>query len=239
MSKPPWLEKMREEVKQQGLPPQYVERLLREMTDHLNEIQEEDKGMDAENIRTPDERLGEPGDLAGLIGNEYRNRHFSGRHPVAFAVVSIALLSTPFLGMLWLDIRFPYEIQECYFIFPTLFFGLWSLFRSRGRLRRFWVGFVIPCMAAILGLLVCPPPLLDRFITPYTDMADLFEITYLPPRLVGSLGNELWGLHLAIVYFLPVLVAALTAGMVGRWLIPAAPTPGDLLNREESTSLTG
>ena len=236
----PWLEKLRKEVEQQGLPAEYVERLLRELTDHLYEIQEEDKGMEAENIRTADERLGEPSDLACLIGSEYRNQHFSGRHPVAFAVLSVTLLFGPFLGMMLLDIRLPFLLsEECGFILPALLYGLWSLIRSRGRLRCFWAGFVLPCMAAIIGVLVCPPSLLDRFMTPYTDIADLFEITCLPPRLAGSLGNELWGLHLAIVYFMPVFVAALMGGMIGRWLIPTAPTLGNLMNRKESTSLLG
>ena len=216
-------------------------RLLRELSDHLQEIQEqEDKDMDAKNVCTPDARLGEPSDLARLIGSEYRKRHFIQRHPVVtFAVLSVTLLLGMFLGMLLLDDPWELMVEEGGFILLALHFGLWGLIRSRGELRCFWVGFVVPCMAAILVLLLCPPPLLDRLMTPYTDIADYLEIMYLPRTLAGSLGNELWGLHLAIVYFVPVFVAALLGGMIATSLIPRRLTPANPMNPEESTALTG
>jgi hypothetical protein len=105
-------------------------------------------------------------------------------------------------------------------IFVALQVGLWCLFRSRGRLRCFWAGFVVPSMAAIVVLLLWPEPMLDRLMLPYRDFADELEVTYLPTSLSGSLGNELWELHLAVVYFVPVFVAALLGGMIVAWLIP-------------------
>ena len=62
MGSPSWLEAMREQLQQEGLPPQYVERLLQELSDHFQDIQGEEKGMDAEQVCIPDTRMGEPGD---------------------------------------------------------------------------------------------------------------------------------------------------------------------------------
>jgi hypothetical protein len=127
-------------------------------------------------------------------------------------------------------------------IFVALHIGLWCLFRSRGRLRCFWWGFVVTSMAAGVVLLLFEPLLdgrMDRFMTPYTDFVDLLEITYLPTSLSGSLGNELWELHLDVVYFVPLFVAALLGGMIAAWLIPRGLTPARTINREKSTALIG
>jgi hypothetical protein len=89
----PWLEQLRELVNRQGLPPQYLERLFEELSDHFQDIQEEKKGMDAEQVSTPDTRMGEPSELAQVVGSEYRKRSFSQKHPVVmFAVMPVLLL---------------------------------------------------------------------------------------------------------------------------------------------------
>jgi hypothetical protein len=100
MVSPSWLEALREQLQQQALPPLYVERLLRELSDHFHDVQEEERGMDAEKVCNPDTRMGEPGDLARLIGGEYRTRYFSQRHPVVmFAVVPVLLLLGIWAGL--------------------------------------------------------------------------------------------------------------------------------------------
>ena len=73
-------------------------------------------------------------------------------------------------------------------------------------------------------------------VTPYADLADEPEVTHLPASLSRSLGNELWDLHLAFVYFVPVFVAALLGGMIAACLIPRGLTPARTLNREESSA---
>src|SRR3954451_13056140 len=100
---PPWLEELREQVKHQGLPPQYVERLLQELSDHFQDIQGEEKGMDAEQVCIPDTRMGEPGDLARFIGSEYRRQHLGQKHPVVmFAVMPVLLLLAIWAGLMLL-----------------------------------------------------------------------------------------------------------------------------------------
>ncbi len=127
-------------------------------------------------------------------------------------------------------------------ILVALQVGLWCLFRSRGRLRSFWAGFVVSSIAAVFVLLLFQPAsdgFLDRFMMPYTDFVDELEVTYLPTPLSGSLGNELWELHLAVVYFVPAFVAALLGGMIAAWLIPKGLTPARTINRERLTDLIG
>jgi hypothetical protein len=96
---PHWLEALREQVKRQKLLPRYAERLFQELSDHIQDIQEE-KSMNADNDRTPNVRMGEPGELALFIGSEYRKQHFSRKHPiVTFAVMPILLLLGIWVGL--------------------------------------------------------------------------------------------------------------------------------------------
>jgi hypothetical protein len=96
----PWLDQLRELVKQQGLPPQYVERLFEELNDHFQDIQEEKMRMDAEQVCSPETRMGEPSELAQLVGSEYRKRSFSQKHPVVmFAVMPVLLLLAIWSGL--------------------------------------------------------------------------------------------------------------------------------------------
>jgi hypothetical protein len=102
MAGPSWLEDLRQRLNQEGLPPRYVERLLEELGDHFHDIQEE-KGMDAEKVCTPDARMGEPGDLAPFIGSEYRKQYFSQKHPVVtFALMPVLLLLGIWAGLMLL-----------------------------------------------------------------------------------------------------------------------------------------
>jgi hypothetical protein len=90
---PSWLDELLDQLKRQELPPPYVERLWREFSDHLHDIQEEKQGMDAEMVYTPNVRMGEPSDLAQFIGSEFRKQSFSQKHPiVTFAVMPVLLL---------------------------------------------------------------------------------------------------------------------------------------------------
>ncbi len=53
MANPSWFEELCEQLKRQSLPPQYVERLLKELSDHFQDIQEEKQSMDAEKVCAP------------------------------------------------------------------------------------------------------------------------------------------------------------------------------------------
>jgi hypothetical protein len=82
-----------------------VERLWRELSDHLHDIQEEKQGMDAEMVDTPKVRMGEPSDLAQFIGSEFRKQSFSQKHPIVmFAVMPVLLLLGTWAG-LWAGVE--------------------------------------------------------------------------------------------------------------------------------------
>jgi hypothetical protein len=100
MVNPSWLDELLDQLKRQELPPPYVERLCRELSDHLHDIQEEKQGMDAEMVYTPNVRMGEPSDLAQFIGSEFRKQSFSQKHPIVmFAVMPVLLLLGIWAGL--------------------------------------------------------------------------------------------------------------------------------------------
>jgi hypothetical protein len=100
MVNPSWLDEVLDQLKRQELPPPYVERLWRELSDHLHDIQEEEQGMDAEMVCTPNVRMGEPSDLAQFIGSEFRKQSFSQKHPIVmFAVMPVLLLLGIWVGL--------------------------------------------------------------------------------------------------------------------------------------------
>ena len=100
MVNPSWLDELLDQLKRQELPPPYVERLRRELSDHLHDIQEEKQGMDAEMVNTPNVRMGEPSDLAQFIGSEFRKQSFSQKHPIVmFAVMPVLLLLGIWAGL--------------------------------------------------------------------------------------------------------------------------------------------
>jgi hypothetical protein len=71
-----WLDKLRDELVSQGLPPLYIERLLGELRDHIDDIAEEGLSMEPEKSRPADERLGQPAELAETVAGEYSRGAF-------------------------------------------------------------------------------------------------------------------------------------------------------------------
>jgi hypothetical protein len=88
-----WLEDVRERLVENTLPPEYVRRLMEELTDHFQDLKEETMSKDAEVLS----RLGEADHVAEAAVLAYKRRHFLGRHPTA-AVLAFAVL--PAVSML-------------------------------------------------------------------------------------------------------------------------------------------
>jgi hypothetical protein len=91
-----WLNELRAEFARQNLPPFYAERLVVELSDHLNDYLEDHMSTDAKDLRSVVSRLGTPGGIATVAGREFRRQRFSGRHPVV-AFVVLPLLTLPLL----------------------------------------------------------------------------------------------------------------------------------------------
>ena len=123
-----------------------------------------------------------------------------------------------------------FVVQEMFYggilIFIALQVGLWCLLRSRGLVRRFWIGFEISGVAVVLTLFSCevfPDSALNRLLMSYIDVSANLAFSHLPTPLADHL-DEHWDLFLAVVYFVPELTAAFLGGTIAVCLV-------SLLNR--------
>jgi glycerol uptake facilitator-like aquaporin len=108
------------------------------------------------------------------------------------------------------------EFDFGFLIFFALQFGLWRYLSTRGRRRRFWLGFEVSGLAATLALLT----LLDSDIDLtnwYWNAASDLSYFCLPAR-VDVMWNEHFDWFLAIIYFLPELLAAALGGLLAMLL---------------------
>lgn len=95
-------DELRSELRRQGLPRAYVERLLGELDDHFTDLIEERNSsmgaarkLQSEPVEAgePEHRLGEPTQLAIFAAEQYQSRSFWGRHPVlTFVILPLPLL---------------------------------------------------------------------------------------------------------------------------------------------------
>ena len=81
MCNQPWLDRVRERLARQALPPAYIRRFMEELSDHLEDLKEESMEADIYS------RLGEPEQVAEAAAVTYRRRSFLGRHPAAAFLV--------------------------------------------------------------------------------------------------------------------------------------------------------
>ncbi len=96
-----WLDDVRRQLAKQALPPSYTQRFMDELSDHLEDLKEENMSTEAV-LRS---QLGEPEEVAKAAAAAYRRRSFLGRHPAAaflvFAVSPIVSLSVVAVAMIW------------------------------------------------------------------------------------------------------------------------------------------
>jgi hypothetical protein len=114
------LNKLRTELVRRGLPRAYIERLLSELDDHFTDLVEErNSPMGAARklqfeSDDPQQRLGEPKQLAVFAADQYHSRTFWGRHPIlTFLIGPLPLLATmwcAYLVLIWLVFALPAAI---------------------------------------------------------------------------------------------------------------------------------
>jgi hypothetical protein len=91
--------------------------------------------------------------------------------------------------------------------------GLWRYLNTAGRRRWFWLGFEVCGLAATLAfvsLFVCDINACDWYIGAASDLSYL----WLPRRVDIMLSHEHWDWFVAIMYFLPELLAAALGGLL-------------------------
>ncbi|HTQ39893.1 MAG TPA: hypothetical protein VMJ32_12765 [Pirellulales bacterium] len=103
-------EELLTELRKQGLPQAYIQRLLDEWDDHLADLQDErsmdmdtsenEPAADHTNLLKLHDRLGDPAQLAAFAAKEYHNRSFLGRHPIfTFIIAPIPLVLLSWIGI--------------------------------------------------------------------------------------------------------------------------------------------
>lgn len=82
MVKQPWLDEVRWRLTRHALPPSYIQRFVEELSDHLEDLKEENMDTDA-----ACSRLGKPSQVADGAAMGYRRHSLLGRHPVMALLV--------------------------------------------------------------------------------------------------------------------------------------------------------
>jgi hypothetical protein len=97
MDDQPWLNRVRQRLAKHDLAPNYVERVVEELANHLEDLKEQSTSTEADAYS----RLGEPEQVAEAAVTAYKRRSFLGRHPAAaflvFGVSPVALLVALFV----------------------------------------------------------------------------------------------------------------------------------------------
>jgi hypothetical protein len=97
MANLPWLDEAQERLARYALPPTYIQRFVDELTDHLEDLKEENMSTQAAMCS----RLGKPGQVAEAAVTAYRRRSFLGRHLIlVFAISPVVSLIVLFLASL-------------------------------------------------------------------------------------------------------------------------------------------
>ena len=114
-------------------------------------------------------------------------------------------------------------------IFFALQVGLGCLFRSRGRSRRFWLGFETAGAMTVLSLFASEifpdlsiSQMLIKWLTWHTNIAAALAWEHLPSPLYDSLFDDYNDLFLAVIDFLPELFTALLGGFFAACLFSKA-----------------
>jgi hypothetical protein len=123
MHNPLSLDLLTNQLLRQGLPRQYVRRVVQELVDHQQDIRAEGSRMQTSAGSSPPtgeaDRLGDPQALVDAIVSTYRARTFWGRHPwLTFVIAPIPLVILSFIGVILLTVLME-RAGDCFGI------GLW------------------------------------------------------------------------------------------------------------------
>ncbi len=97
MHDPNWLEELSRELRKSQLPLPYIARLMEELSDHLEDLSEENEmSKDAPISHGLAGRMGSATEVANSAAAEYRRARFWRRHPIA-AFIALPILLMPIL----------------------------------------------------------------------------------------------------------------------------------------------
>lgn len=94
------LEQLAVELRRRRLPHAYIERLLAELRDHMDDLNAQ-RSSDMNTARTLDadlqQRIGDPIQLAKFVAEQYHRRSFLGRHPI----LTFLIAPLPLVVLVW------------------------------------------------------------------------------------------------------------------------------------------
>lgn len=118
-----------------------------------------------------------------------------------------------------------FNVQEMFcgviLIFAAMQVGFWYFLHSRGRARRFWLGFEIGGVVSTFAMAACelfPKSTLNRLLMAYTNIAVNLAYARLPAPMEDDLDAH-YDFLLAPIYFVPEMIAAVLAGGAAVCLI--------------------
>ena len=89
MQRQPWVDQLRNDLRRQGLPASYIDRLVEELADHAADLCK-DQNME---VQEAYDRLGVTARLASAARHEFDRGTFAGRHPVLTFVLGPVLFT--------------------------------------------------------------------------------------------------------------------------------------------------
>jgi len=174
----PWFDEVAERLTARRLPQEYVQRLVRELADHFEDLKEETMGMEAEAFS----RLGEPQHVAAAAVEAYGRRNLLARHPslkflvfavspvlslIVFAIAGLFVLFALAKGLGYVDSTgthvgaavkaiLPYLLTAMTIVIPAalltaLYFGL----ARRFGIGRRWTLASCLVLSVLAGLAMC------------------------------------------------------------------------------------
>ncbi|MFO0948801.1 MAG: hypothetical protein U1D30_23235 [Planctomycetota bacterium] len=152
-------DRLARELRRRGLPAEYVERLIEEWQDHVDDLvvsQEGGHGMEAEKICLAHHRVGDEPTLVDTAVKEFRKRTFAGRHPV----LTFLLAPIPLTVVAWILYFFTGYLVGCVAVFLG---GDW--FRIEGKPFAEWPAYVLWAQMAFVFAAPIVPPLLVTMLT--------------------------------------------------------------------------
>ena len=100
-------------------------------------------------------------------------------------------------------------------LLPTIAFqvGLAGVLLGRGRARRFWMGFDVAVVLGVLALIAAEVPgtTWSRWVGAYVNAMARPAFLYLPDPVIDFIDEDQTRLF-AVIYFLPILLAAIVGG---------------------------
>jgi hypothetical protein len=178
MASLPWFDEVAERLTACRLPQEYVQRIVRELADHFEDLTEETMGMEAEAFS----RLGEPQHVAAAAVEAYRRRNLLARHPalkllvfavspilslIVFAIAGLFVLSAVARGLGYVDSTgthvgdvvkaiLPYLLTALTIVIPAaVLTALYFVLARRLGIGRRWTLVSCLVLSMLAGLAMC------------------------------------------------------------------------------------